>query len=937
MKKISILSILLISLLSSINVKAQYCGGSGSSVCSTAGSPLTAEGFYPAEQNLPCVVDGVPYDTVIQIRTPATVSQGGSNYNLSYITITSVTNLPCGLCWALGDPNNQIQGNADGCMRVKGTSYDAPGQFLLSIIVNATVSIAGIPYTVNGQDLSSQGLRFFARVKLPGNATCLPVDTNGSSNTATATGNISLPSISGPSTICTGGSATITAGGGSYYGYVWSTGDNTPSINVSSSGTYTVTVFESCTSATASKTITVSGPPTVTISPQSTSVCSGTPTTFTATGGGSYNWSNSGTTAAITVSPNATTTYTVTVTSSGNCSASSSVTLTVNPAATVSVSPLLDTVCGNTPTTITATGSGSYLWSTGATTAAITVSPSNTSNYSVTLTNGSSCSATASSRIVTKSAGSSISATGPTTFCTGGSVTLQLDTTVGTYLWSTGATTASITVNQSGNYNATVTSNGCIAPTNSISVTVGSNLSPTIIANPSLNICPGGRTTLDAGSGYTTYLWSNGAGTHETAVVTAAGTYTVTVSAGTCSGSATATVVVGNFPLSVNITAGGPLTFCQGDSVLLNAGSGFASYAWSNGSQIAGTVANTTGDYSVTVTKNACIGIDTAHVTVNAAPVPVISPAGPVAACSADTTVVLDGGAGFSSYAWSDGETTETIHPATSGNYSVTVSQNGCAGSAAVPVSVTISASPAPVISPSGNVTVCSGSGGVQLDAGTGYTGYVWSNGATTQTITVNTAGTYSVSVTQNGCQAVAAASNVSVVARPVASISSAFNGGGFTYLTASPMGASYQWLVQSSPNGSFTVTANTGQNDTVSCGNSAAYYSVIVAQNGCTDTSAQHEVICTGLIEISSLVNFSVEPNPATDVLFVNYELNDNTGVKLSVIDLTGRKVIDVTNSTETKGAHQHQVKLTDLSSGVYLLNFVTDNGSFNTKFVKQ
>ncbi len=935
MKKISILCLFLTGIFFSEKASAQYCGGSGSSVCSTAGSPLTAQGFYPSDQNLPCVIDGVPYDTVIQIRTPAQVAAAGSTYTLEYITITSISNLPCGLCWKLGDPNNQIQGNADGCMRVTGTSFDAPGEYLLSIIVSATVSFLGSPITQSGQNLSSQGLNFYAKVKLP-NAVCPPIDTTSPGLTATAVGSCSIPSISGPSSVCSGGgsSATLAASGGSYYGYVWSNGANTPSINVTSSGTYTVTVFENCSSATASKTVTFSGPPTVNITPASTTVCAGTPTTFTATGGGSYNWSSSGTAAAITVSPNTTTTYTVTVSTGTNCSASSSVTLTVNPAASVSVSPAIDTVCANIPTTITATGTGTYAWSNGSTTASLTVSPANTTNYTVTITNSNSCSASATSRLVTKSAGSTISATGPTTFCTGGSVTLKLDTTAGTYVWSTGATTAAITANQSGVYSATVTSNGCTAPTNSIAVTVGSNLTPTIIANPTFNICPGGRTTLDAGSGYTTYSWSNGGGTHENAVVTTGGTYNVTVTSGTCSGSASATVNVGNFPLTVQVSPAGPVTVCEGDTVSLKATSGFASYAWSSGSQIATALATTSGAYSVTVTKNACIGVDTVQVTVNPKPAPVITPAGPLAKCSTDT-VILDAGSGFAAYNWSNGETTETIQPTTSGTYTVSVTQTSCTGSATAPVSVTFAASPSPAISPAGNVNVCSGSGGVQLSAGSGFSAYAWSNGATTESITVNTAGSYTVSVTQNGCLGVAAASNVSLVTRPVATVSgSTLNH--VSYLTASPMGATYQWLVQTSPNGSFTATGNTSANDTVSCG-SAAYYSVIATQNGCSDTSAQHEVVCTGINEISSLVSFTMEPNPANDVLFVNYELSDNTNMKLSVIDLTGRQVIEVLNGSEVKGYHQHQVKLTNIAAGVYLLNFVTDNGSFNAKFVKQ
>ena len=934
MKKFTLVSLILFCISLGQHVSAQYCGNSGSSICSTANSPLTAEGFYPSEQSLPCVVDGQFYDTVIQIRTPPTVSSGGSSYTLSYIVITSLTNLPCGLCWASGDAGNRINGNADGCIRVQGTSFDAPGEYLMNIIVDATVSLGGIPITESGQNLSSQGLRFFARVRLPSGA-CAPIDTTSAGLTATAVGNISIPTITGATSVCSGGSATLTAGGGAYYGYVWSTGSNSPSINVTSSGTYTVTVYENCTSATASKTVTVAAAPTVTVTPP-TSVCAGGSTAITATGGGSYAWSNSSTAATINVTPANNTTYTVTVTNSSNCTATASTNVSVNPSASVSITPATDTVCSGSPTTLTANGTGTFSWSNGSSTATASVSPVTTITYTVTITNGSNCTGTASRTVVVNSTAATISATGPVSFCTGGSVNLKVDSSFATYLWSTGATTSSITATQAGTYTATVTKNGCTGVSNSIVVVVGSNLAPTISANPSLNICPGGHATLDAGPGYTSYTWSNGGGTHETAVVSAAGVYTVTVTAGTCSGSASATVNVGSYPITVNISPASPIIACGGDTVSLNAGSGFASYAWSNGTQVALNQVTGSGTYIVTVTKNACIGIDSVHVTVNPKPTPVISPAGPLNKCSGDT-VILDAGAGFSAYAWSNGETTQTIQPITTGNYTVTATQNNCNGAAASAVSVTFNTSPAPVISPAGNVSVCSGHGGVQLDAGAGYTAYTWSNGATTEAITVSTAGNYNVTVTKNGCNGIATPSVVSVIASPVASIGLPLNSGGLSYLTASPTGATYQWLVQTSPNGSYTVTSNTSQNDTVSCGSQPNYYSVIVTQTGCSDTSAKAEVICTGIEEISSLVKFSVLPNPANDVLYMNYELKDNTAIKCAVIDLQGRKVMDVMNATESRGIHQHQINLANVSAGIYLLNFVTESGSFNTKFVKQ
>lgn len=83
--------------------------------------------------------------------------------------------------------------------------------------------------------------------------------------------------------------------------------------------------------------------------------------------------------------------------------------------------------------------------------------------------------------------------------------------------------------------------------------------------------------------------------------------------------------------------------------------------------------------------------------------------------------------------------------------------------------------------------------------------------------------------------------------------------------------------------------------------------------------------------------MSFSVQPNPATDVLQVTYELNDPTLTSIAILDLTGRKVLDVISDVQSRGPHQHTIKLTNLSAGIYMLNFTTDRGHFNTKFVKQ
>ncbi len=87
----------------------------------------------------------------------------------------------------------------------------------------------------------------------------------------------------------------------------------------------------------------------------------------------------------------------------------------------------------------------------------------------------------------------------------------------------------------------------------------------------------------------------------------------------------------------------------------------------------------------------------------------------------------------------------------------------------------------------------------------------------------------------------------------------------------------------------------------------------MVASQNNCVDTSSSVEVICTGLGDISSLLSFTVQPNPAKDLIYVNYELNASTGIHLSVIDMTGQKVADVIDANESTGLHKHVVVVGD------------------------
>ena len=311
----------------------------------------------------------------------------------------------------------------------------------------------------------------------------------GPKTKVTATVN-ALPTITAsavPATICAGSSSIISALGGS--SYAWSNmsilASQTVSPAVTTSYMVIGTDINGCTN-TASATVTVTPLPTITITPSAPKICYGSSTSLTASGATSYVWNNIlPATAVVTVSPLATQTYSVTGTSSG-CSSSANVTVTVYPLNQTVISATNPTICLGDNSTITASGSGSYSWSSGATTPAITVSPSATKTYSVTGIDANACSTTAST-IVTVNPLPTITATvANASVCLGNATTISASGGL-SFTWSNylgNSSSVSITPTATTSYSVTGTNAfGCI---NSASVTV------TSLALPSVTLTGGG-------------------------------------------------------------------------------------------------------------------------------------------------------------------------------------------------------------------------------------------------------------------------------------------------------------------------------------------------------------------------------------------------------------------------------------------------------------
>jgi hypothetical protein len=463
-----------------------------------------------------------------------------------------------------------------------------------------------------------------------------------------------------------------------------------------------------------------------------------------------------------------------------------------------------------------------------------------------------------------------ITPSGPTTFCTGGSVTLTAS--AGTsWLWAPGGqTTQSINVTSGGTYSVTVTANGCSATSTGTTVTVNTLPTATITPGGPTTFCTGGSVTLSASAG-SSWLWAPGGQTTQSINVTAGGTYTVTVTNGNnCSATSTGTTVTVNALPTATITPNGPTTFCQNGGVVLTASAG-TSWLWAPGGQTTQSInVIAGGTYTVTVTNgNNCSATSApTTVTVNPLPTATITPSGSTTFCTGGN-VTLTASAG-SSWLWAPGgQTTQSINVTSGGTYSVTVTNaNNCSATSA-PTTVTVQSQPTATITPSGATTFCQG-GSVTLTANAGAS-WLWSpGGQTTQSINVTTGGNYTVTVSNGpNCTATSTVTAVTVNPLPTAAILSTgpttFCQGDSVQLQGSA-GSSWLW----SPGGETTQSIYATET-----GN---YTVTVTNQFNCSATSAA--VLVTANPTVTPSVTISSQPqSPICPGTCVTFTAQINTG----------------------------------------------------------
>jgi hypothetical protein len=930
-------------------------------------------------------------------------------------TGADVTGLPAGLSASVSFPTVTISGSptATGTYTITTTGQDAscaaatlagtitvntppvatisaggPVEFCAGGSVTLT-STAGTSYLWNPGGAITQGIT----VSSSGSYTVTVTGANGCSQTSAPTlvtahpaPNLVLAGASNPASqsVCPGvaigaitydfgGSATGVTVSGLPAGLSHSLSGSSVIITGSptSSGTYTISTTgqnATCAPAQLSGTITVYPTPVATISAGGPiDFCQGGSVTLTASGGTSYVWSTSATTASISV--NTSGSYTVVATDANSCQATSAATvITVYPAPTItyasgplsqshcagqSISNVVFTLGGSAsgvsvtglPSGVTASVSGNTVTISG------TSSTDGTFNYSISTTgqNALCAAAPASGSIVYNPlpAIPVITAGGPTTFCQGGSVQLNSSQPSGNN-WSTGATTASITVSASGSYTVTYTDgNGCESTSAPTSVTV--NPLPTAtIDYQTAPFCPVGSgvvtRTGQANGTYSSTVGLDIDGTSGTINLgnSTPGSYIVTYSfsdVNSCANTATDNIVIVALPTASISYSGAP--FCATGTASVNhSGTSGGVYSAPSGLAINASTgqinlgASTPGTYTVTYSFDnsgssppvVCSNTATTSVTVNALP---------NVLAGSDASICLGGSvqltaSGAVSYAWSPSvnlDDDDISNPTFNGTTTtlltvVGTDANGCVDTD--DVQITVNALPVVSITPSGATTFCSG-GSVNLNAGTGWNAHVWNESGTpltpaqtAQIITVSTSGSYTVTVTDgNGCSGSSAAVAVTVNPLPAISITPAGSQvicGGSLLLTAAPAsGLTYQWLLNggnisgqtsatysSSANGDYQVRVNDGTCENVSntvqlTVNQAPVLSLVTV-------GQDDQTVCSGLAITSTAWQFSagatgvsVTYSPAPSGL--THSVSGNT------VTISGTPTATVTYTIETTG----------------------------------
>jgi hypothetical protein len=527
--------------------------------------------------------------------------------------------------------------------------------------------------------------------------------------------------------------------------------------------------------------------------------------------------------------------------------------------------------------------------------------------YSVTITNDNGCTTTCTRTLVLTEACTlpppTVSAQNN---CDGTSVLTATNYT-GTLLWSTGETTASITVNTAGNYTVTQTLGNCTSPAGTGTAAPKTKpATPVVIVT---NNCNGTSILCTDAAG--DLLWSNGE-TTACINVAAVATYTVTTTIDGCTsdeGSGDAAPKTAPDAPVINVTEN-----CDGTATLCTDATG--ELLWSNGQTTSCITVSAAGEYSLTVTVNGCTsepGTKTITTPKNKPEKPVIT-----AQDNCDGTITLTTDAAGALLWKSSGETTASIIVNKAGSYTVTTTVNGCESEEGSITVGTPKQRPAkPVVTVIDN---CDGTSTLCTDAAGNL---LWSTGETTNCITVNQAGSYTVTATLSECTSLAGSGIAAPKSTPVVGAGSygpvCANAVAIT-LAGSPAGGVWSGtgVTGTGPYSFSPATAGAGSHTLLysyvsadGCANSATTTIVVNPVPPCSITNTTSPGATTA--SLGAAVSFS---GPAGINYAYAWSFTANTSGASFAAGASTASGPTVTVTTATSGSYTLSLQVTDLAN---------------------
>lgn len=364
---------------------------------------------------------------------------------------------------------------------------------------------------------------------------------------------------------------------------------------------------------------------------------------------------------------------------------------------------------------------------------------------------------------------------------------------------------------------------------------------------------------------------------------------------------------------AATVSLGADVVTCD-TSAMLDAGSSAASYVWNTQDTTQMVSVNMSGTYSVETTDTAgCTANDSVDVTLN--PAPVIALGADTTICDGDS-IMLDAGNTGGQYLWSNSAITQMVN-VPGGTYTVTVvDSNNCSNSE----TILISSSSFPV-DLGADTTLCNGAS-LNLDAGAGATAYLWSTTDMTQSINVNTAGTYSVAATDSlGCDGIDSII-VNTQNTPTAAYTFNVTGAGLTYdfTYTGTAGTSYSWdFGDSSPLATGSTPSHTYAAD-------GSFMVTLIATNDCGSDTITQSLSVVGIERGLRQESVTVYPNPnngSFTLAFTSYDLSD---VDVQIFNLQG-KIVYTNQFESVSGSVEEDITVENIASGVYFVRLTSSD----------